>query len=191
MALPEKGTFKIATIGPKKEIPKKDNKNEHWTTWSLQFEQDPNWYDTFWVLDNDPEVGQELTGEKTEHEKFGLQFAIDRPGGGKRNWNPAGAQSTIVLASVEIVNGFLSLGNHYELWEKGDATLKEKFKKYVATVEVASKQLKEVALGVGSINAEEKVADKPAQNKASEPAPSTPPAIEGWPENNGEEEVDV
>ena len=116
-SLPEKGTFKIATIGPKKEIPKKDKPNEHWTSYSLQFEGDSNWYDTFWTKPEEPTVGMEITGTKDEHEKFGLQFAMERQGG-RSNYNPANAQATVMLAAVELVNGFLAIGDHYELWEK-------------------------------------------------------------------------
>lgn len=186
--LPEKGTFKIATIGPKKEIPKKDKPNEHWLSYSLQFEGDANWYDTFWTKPEEPAVGMEISGEKDEHEKFGLQFKMDRQPGGKGNWNPAAAQSTVMLASVEVVNGFLAIGDHYALWDKGDAALKPKFDKYLATVESVSGRVKDMVVNMGSLQKEEKVADKPASSNG-DPGPTPPPQIEGWPE--GEEPQDI
>ncbi len=187
-SLPEKGTFKITTIGPKKEIPKKDNPNEHWTSYSLQFEGDVDWYDTFWTKKEDPEVGMEITGEKDEHEKFGLQFKMERQGGGRGNYNPANAQATVMLASVELVNGFLSVGDHYELWEKGDTSLKPKLEKYVASVVSVSNRVKDAVVNMGSLQKEEKVADKPLDN-SGDPGPSAPPEIEGWPA--GEEPQDI
>lgn len=189
MALPDKGTFKIQTIGPKKEIPKKDKPNEHWTSYSLQFEGDPNWYDTFWTKPEEPAIGMEITGEKDEHEKFGLQFKMERTGGGgKGNWNPAAAQSTVLLASVELVNGFLAIGDHYDLWAKGDVSLKGKLDKYLASVESVSNRVKDMVVNMGSLQKEEKVATKqPTSN--GDPGPSAPPEIEGWPE--GEEPQDI
>lgn len=186
--LPEKGTFKIATIGPKKEIPKKDNPNEHWLSYSLQFEGDANWYDTFWTKKEDPAVGMELSGTKDEHEKFGLQFAMDRQPGGKGNLNPAAAQATVLMASVELVNGFLQIGDHYELWEQGDIKLKAKLEKYLASVESVAGRVKDMVVNMGSLQKEEKVANKPAASNG-DPGPTPPPEIEGWPE--GEEPQDI
>ncbi len=159
--LPEKGTFKIQTIGPKKEIPKKDKPSEHWTTYSLQFEGDAQWYDTLWNKPEDPQTGMEVTGEKTEHDRFGLQFKPEYKGGGNRaNFNPAAAQATVMGASVAVVNGFLSLPGHFELWDKNDPSVKAKLDKYLASVESVSKRLKEAVVNMGSLQKEEKIADK-------------------------------
>ena len=188
-SLPEKGTFKIATVGPKTERPKKDNPNEHWTSYSLQLEGDPNWYDTFWTKKEEPTVGMELSGTKEEHEKFGLQLKLDWEGnGGKRNFNPAAAQATVMLASIELVNGFLAVGDHYELWEKGDIALKAKLDKYVESVVSVSNRVKEAVVNMGSLQKEEKVADK-VSKPSGDPGPTPPPDIEGWPE--GEEPQDI
>lgn len=184
---PEKGKFKIATVGPKKEGTSK--KGNPYRTYELQFEGDVQWYNTFWTLKEDPVEGMELSGTKSYNDKYdNYSFEIDRPGG-KSNWNPAAANATVMLASVEIVNGFLSLGNHYELWEKGDVALKEKFQKYVATVEAASKQVREKVLGMAPLNAEQKTSEKPAKSSSGDPGPTPPPDIEGWPE--GEEPVEI
>lgn len=183
--LPQKGTFKIATVGPKKDIPKKDNPHEFWSSYSLQFQGDPNWYDTFWTAKETPTEGLELTGTKSEHEKFGLQFSVDRPNS-KSNWNPAGAQASVVGAAVDVVNGFLSLGNNYELWKTNDKEVKVLFNKYMATVESAAKQVKEIVVSLGKLNPEQKVADTTSTVAKS---PNNPPEIEGWPEDEHEVEV--
>jgi len=186
--LPEQGKFKIATIGPKKDIPKKD-KSGNWTSYSLQFEEDPNWYDTFWLAEEPPVEGQELSGTKSEHEKFGLQFAVDRPAGrGKGNWNPAGANATVMGAAVDLVNGFLSIGENYALWEKSDEKVKENFTKYINTVDSVAKQLKEKVVAMGPMQQEQKTAEK-TSNAGGDDGVGTPPNIPGWPE--GEEEQDV
>lgn len=185
---PEKGTFKIATVGPKKEGTSKKT-GKPYRTYDIQFENDPQWYNTFWTLEKDPEEGMELSGTKSYNSDYdNYAFEINRPGG-KGNWNPAAANATVMLASVEIVNGFLSIGNHYELWEKGDVSLKEKFSKYMATVEAASKQIREKVIGMGSLNVEQKKSETPAAKTSGDPGPTPPPEIEGWPE--GEELVDV
>lgn len=184
--LPEKGTFKVQTIGPKKEGTSK--KGNAWRTYDLQFEGDPQWYNTFWTLKEDPEEGQELNGTKSydgDYDQY--KFEIERQGG-KGQWNPAAANATVMLASVEIVNGFLALGNHYELWEKGDVSLKEKFTKYVATVEAASRQIKERVVSMGSITPEQQTAEKKAQ-KGGDPGPTPPPELDDIPAD--EEPVDV
>lgn len=188
MSLPEKGTFKIQTLGPKKDIPNKKDENHPWRSWSLQFEGDPNWYDTFWLAKEDPTVGQELTGTKSEDPKFGLKFETERQGGGKSNWNPAGAQSTIMHAAATVVQGFLSIGNNYELWEGNDPKVKENFAKYVNTVASVADTLKEKVVAMGALSQETKVAEKKSAS-SDEPAPGTPPEIPGWPED--EEEVEV
>lgn len=183
---PEKGTFKIETIGPMKSgTSKKGNK---WRTFQLQFEGDAQWYDTFWTKDTDPEVGGELTGTKSydgDYDQY--KFEIERQGG-KSNWNPAAANATVMLASVEIVNGFLQLGDHYELWEKGDEKLKPKFDKYVATVVAASTRIKEQTVGMGSLNPEQKKAEKKSRGDG-DPGPTPPPDIDEIPAD--EEPVDL
>ncbi len=185
--LPEKGTFKIQTIGPKKEGTSK--KGNPYRTFDLQFEGDPQWYNCFWTLKEDPTEGQELTGQKSYDSNYdSYKFEIDRPGG-KANWNPAAANATVILASVEIVNGFLALGNHYELWEKGDIALKAKFEKYVATVSAASTQIKDKVVSMGSLSPEEKKPDTKKPATSGDPGPTPPPDVDGWPE--GEEPQDI
>lgn len=182
--LPIKGTFKIQTVGPEKSIPNKKDPNRPWKSWGLQFEGDPQWYDTFWVSPDKPVEGQELTGTKSYDEQWSTyKFEIERQGG-KSNWNPAGAQATVMLAAVEIVNGFLRLGNHYEMWDKGDVALKARFEKYVATVSAAAGQIREKVISMGALQPQEKVAEKKSEG-TGDPGPTPPPDIEGWPEGQG------
>lgn len=178
----------IETVGPMKEIPNKKDKNSPWHSWSLQFKGDSQWYDTFWLQKEEPKVGAELSGTKSEDPKWGLKFDVDRQGGGKSNWNPAAAQSTVMLAAVNLVNGFLSIPANFELWDKNDPKAKTAFAKYIATVESVSKQLKEKVVAMGAMNPETKTADR-STSGAADPGPGTPPEVEGWPE--GEEEVEV
>lgn len=180
-------TVKIQTIGPRKDIPKKNNPNEHWTSWSLQFENDPQWYDTFWVAPKAPEVGQELAGDKSHHEKFGYKFEIERAGG-KGNWNPAAAQATIMLSAVEMVGNFLAMPGHYQMWDTSDVKLKPLFSKYVATVDAAAKQIKEKVVAMGAIGAESKKVET-THGADGDPGPAPPPNIEEFPAD--QEPVDV
>ena len=184
--LPAKGTFKIQTIGPRKDGT--NAKGNPYAIYDLQFDGDPTWYNTFWPSKEAPAVGNELKGEKSYNDKFNsYQFKIEREGG-RSNWNPAGAQSTIILASVTVVNGFLSIPGNYEAWEKGAPELKAKFEKYVKTVESASTKLKELAVSMGSIQAEQPVASSQPKG-TGDPGPTPPPQIEGWPE--GEEPANI
>ncbi len=185
--LPEKGTFKIQTIGPRKDGT--NAKGNPYVIYDLQFEGDATWYNTFWSSKEDPIVGTELKGEKGYNQKYdSYQFQIEREGG-KGNWNPAGAQSTIVLASVTIVNGFLSIPGNYEAWEKGSPELKPKFDKYVETVRSASVRLKEMAVSMGAVQSEQQIASKNEPKGTGDPGPTPPPDIPGWPE--GEEPVNI
>lgn len=184
--LPDTGTFKIETIGPIKEgVSKKGNA---WKVYQIQFEGDPQWYGTFWTLKEDPEEGKELTGTKSYDNDYDqYKFEIERQGG-KSNWNPAGANATVMLASVEIVNGFLAIGDHYELWEKGDKTLKAKFDKYLATVVAVIPRLKEQTISMGSLKSEEKTGESSSSND-SDPGPTPPPELDDIPAD--QEEVDI
>lgn len=190
---PTKGTFKVQTVGPKKNIPNKKDPNNPWASWSLQFEDDPNWYDTFWLAKEDPIVGQELTGTKSYDDKWNTyKLELDRQGG-KSNWNPAAAQATVMTGAANVVAGFLSLPGHYELWaspKSEDAKkLKAKFDKYLVTVEVVAKRLKDSVVGMGSMQPEQKTATKSAAPDG-DPGPTPPPDIEEtW--ADGEEQVDL
>lgn len=184
--LPEKGTFKIETVGPKKEGTSK--KGNPYRTYDLQFEGDSTWYNTFWTKKEDPEVGMELKGTKSYNDNYdNYSFEIEREGG-KSNWNPAGANATVMLASVEVVNGFLSIGDHYDLWDKGAPELKAKFDKYLATIDSVAPRIKEKVVGMGSLAPEQKTAEKKSSG-TGDPGPTPPPEIEGWPE--GEEPQDI
>lgn len=187
--LPEKGTFKIKMVGPHKSIPNKKDQNNPWHSWTLQFEGDNNWYETFWLEKADPVEGQELAGTKSYDEKWNTyKFEIDRQGG-KSNWNPAAAQATVMLASVELVNGFLAIPGNYEKWQKDDKDLKKEFDKYILTANVVSKRLKDMVVGMGAMQTEQKTAEKKAAD-SGDPGPTPPPeGEEDWPTN--EEEVDV
>lgn len=190
----DKVTVKIATVGQKKNIPKKGKQNEFWTSWGLQFEDDGNWYDTFWLAKEDPVVGQSLTGTKTHDEQYGWKFDIDRGFGNKSNWNPAAAQATVMLAAVEVVNGFLALPTHYELWDKSGEgengkKLKDKFSKYLATVDAASKQLKEKVVAMGALSAETKKTETNQAATSGDPGPTPPPNLEEFPAD--QEPVDL
>lgn len=179
--LPEEGKFTIASIGPMKSGTSK--KGNPWRVFSLQFSGDPTWYDTFWTPKEEPSVGMELEGKKSYDEEFtSYKFDIKRDGG-KSSWNPAGANATVMLASVEIVNGFLALPGHYELWDKGDKTLKEKFDKYLATVAAVVPRMKDQTIGMGSLSAEAPGGTAPAQ-KSGDPGPAAPPDIATYPGDN-------
>lgn len=186
MTLPEKGTFKIQTIGPMKSGTSK--KGNPWRTFDLQFEGDPQWYGTFWTPKEEPETGKELSGTKSfDSEYNSYKFEIDRAGG-KMNWNPAAAQATVMSASVQLVAGFLAIPGHYEKWLKDDPELKKLFSKYIETVNVISKRVKEMVIGMGSINAESKTVEKKPVNQG-DPGPTPPPVTDDWPPD--EEPVDI
>lgn len=180
--LPQEGTFKIAAIGPMKEGT--SAKGNHWRVFSLQFSDEPQWYDTFWTPKEEPRMGMELTGTKSYDEKFtSYKFDIKRDGG-KNSWNPAAANATVVLASVDIINGFLALPGHYELWDKGSKELKPKFEKYLATVAAVIPRLKDQTIGMGSLSAEAQAGTAPAQ-KSGDPDAGAAPAIATYPGDPG------
>lgn len=179
-------TVKVQTVGPEKSIPNKKDPNKPWKSWSLQFEGDPQWYDTFWLSPEQPVAGQELTGTKSFDEKWGYKFELERQGG-KTQWNPAAAQATVMGAAASVVNGFLGIPAHYALWSSGseeDARkLKPLFDKYLVTVETVAKRLKETVVGMGSLNAETQTATKAARSDG-DPGPTPPPrGGEDWPPN--------
>ncbi len=192
--LPERGTFKVQTVGPPKTIPNKKDPNKPWKSWSLQFEGDVNWYDTFWLEKDDPVVGQEMAGTKSYDEKWNTyKFELERQGG-KANWNPAGAQATVMLAAVELVNGFLAIPGNYEKWQKDDKELKKEFDKYILTAQVVSGRIKDMVVGMGAMQAEQKTAGKratPPPRDDGDPGPAAPPpGEEDW-VTGEEEEVEV
>lgn len=180
-------TVKIQTVGPEKSIPNKKDANKPWKSWSILFEGDVQWYDTFWLAPEPPVVGQELTGTKSYDEKWGYKFELERQGG-KSQWNPAAAQATVMGAAASVVNGFLAIPAHYELWASGaeeDARkLKHLFDKYLVTVETVAKRLKDTVAGMGSLNPEQKTATHQAAANDGDPGPVPPPrGGEGWPPN--------
>lgn len=187
--LPATGTFKIQTVGKLTERTAAKT-GKPYKVYDLQFNDDPQWYNTFWTMDKAPEAEMDLAGTKSYDEKYtSYKFEIEgRGGGGKGNWNPAAAQATVMLAGVEIINGFLALPGHYELWEKSDPKLKPLFQKYVTTVDAASKQIKEKVVSMGALTAETKVAEK-ASASAGDPGPTPPPNIDAFPDD--QEPVDV
>lgn len=185
-------TVKVQTVGPEKSIPNKKDPNKPWKSWSLQFEGDAQWYDTFWLAPEPPVAGQELSGTKAHDEKWGYKFEMERQGG-KTQWNPAAAQATVMGAAASVVNGFLSIPNHYKLWvsdtEDDAKQLRPLFDKYLVTVETVAKRLKESVVSMGSLNAEQKTATKNSST-SGDPGPTPPPAGPGgWPPE--EDEVDV
>lgn len=188
---PEKGTFKIQTIGPKKEGTSK--KGNAYKTYDLQFGGDANWYNTFWTKKEDPENGMELSGTKTYDEKFNSYKFEMEWGGGKNNWNPAAAQATVMSGAVALVAGFLAIPANYDLWTSDkpeDAKkLKLLFDKYVLTIETVSKRLKEAVVSMGSLTPEQKTIEKSASANSGDPGPTPPPNVEGW--ADGEEEINL
>lgn len=192
-SLPETGKFKIQTVGPIKTGTSK--KGNAWRAFSLQFEGDSTWYDTFWMPKEDPEVGGELSGTKSYDDQFkSYKFEVDRNGGGKNNWNPAGAQATVMHAAASTVTGFLAIPEHYKLWVSDapeDAKqLKKLFDKYIATVEAVGKRMKDSVVGMGSMQPQQQAgATKTSGTTDGDPGPTPPPEIETWPE--GEEEVQI
>lgn len=189
----EEGKFKIQTVGPAKDIPNKKDPNKPWRSWSLQFENDPSWYDTFWVRDTDPKVGEELDGGKQEDEKFGLQFKLKWSGGGnKANWNPAGANATVMTAAVAVVNGFLGLKpQHLEDWEKKRRTGQTAVTQYIETVVAIAGQLKQEVVKLGGNEVQTKAESSAAPPADGDPGPVAPaPDDENWADGE-EEEVDL
>jgi len=189
---PQKGSFKIQVVGPKKDIPNKKDPNRPWTSWDLQFEGDPNWYNTFWLEKETPVVGQELSGTKLQDEKWGPKFEVERQGG-KQNWNPAGANATIMLAASNLVGQYLLMDSeHFELWKKKRKAGQTPMDHYLTTVVATAKLLKQEVVGMGGTNQETPAAgtaNAAATNDSGDPGPVTPPpGVETYP---GEEDVPI
>jgi hypothetical protein len=184
---PSKGTVKIQTIGPVKEGTSK--KGNPYRVFQLQFVGDPQWYNTFWLGKEDPKEGAELIGEKSYDDQFkSWNFNMDNPNG-KSSWNPASAQATVMLGAVELVSGFLAIPKYQAMWENNDPLMKPIFDKYLATVEVVSKRLKEAVVGMGSLQAETKTGARTSPGNDGDPGPTPPPDVDSWPD--GETAVDV
>lgn len=185
--LPQEGKFKISSVGPIKTGTSKKT-GKPYKIYSLQFEGDNTWYDTYWGSEEEPKVGQELDGKKEYDEKFESYKFNMSFGGGTKNWNPAGAQATVVLASIELVNGFLAVPEFRQLWVENKPELKATFDKYVETVKAVTPRVKEMAIGLGAMGAETKTATESSQKPVPN-TPSAPPDFDGFPE--GEEPVNV
>lgn len=180
--------YKVQTLGPMKEIPNKKDPNSPWKSWSLQFEGDPSWYDTFWLGKEEPTVGQELTGTKSVDEKWGPKFELERQGG-KSSWNPSGANATVVAAAVDAVNGWLTL----EMANKKDWESKRKdnelpFQHYLRTVMDVARVLKSGVVNMGG-TPEAKAGETIVNAAPQTNTDAMPPDLESFP--TGEEEVDL
>lgn len=191
--LPQSGSFKVSVIGPVKEIQNKKDPNHPWKTYDLQFEGDPNWYNTFWVRETPPEEGETLKGTKMEADRkeWGLKFELERQGG-KKNWNPAQAQATVFVASATVLNGFLSLGDHYKLWSENDPKLKPLFQRYLATVDNVAGQVKDKIVAMGKIEAESKTSESSTTSGSEASNSQAVDDIPGFPGDiEDEEEINV
>ena len=185
MALPEEGKFTVQSIGPVKNGTSKST-GRPYKIYSLQFQGDPQWYDTFWSRDDEPKDGMELEGTKSYDGKYdSYQFQISRAGG-KANFNPAAAQAAVIGASVAVINGFLAIPKHYELWAANKSEeLKPLFEKYMQTIETVSKRMKTMTVGLGSIQGEAQKSETTSAAPANDgdPGPVPPPDMDMFDEN--------
>ena len=187
--LPEEGKFKIAAVGPVKTGVGKTS-GKPYKVYSLQFDGDQQWYDTFWSDKEDPKVGQELEGKKEYDEKFD-SYKFNAKRSGNFAFNPAAAQATVVLGSINLVTSFLSIPEYRKLWEENGKELKATFDKYVDTVKAVNGRVKDMVTSMGSLSAEAKTGEKTSTPPpdGGDPGPQAPPDFSGFPE--GDEEVNV
>lgn len=187
----EEGKFKIETVGPVKAGTSKKT-GKPYKTFDLQFVADPQWYNCFWTRDTDPKVGEELEGKKEYNKDFeSHQFNMGFPGA-KANWNPAGANATVMGAAVAVVNGFLSLKEaHLVEWEKKRPKGMSAVAHYLETVTAIAGELKQSVVKMGG------EVQAAAKTPATPPADGDPgpvsPGEEGWPEGEdpGDTPVDL
>ncbi len=169
----------IQTLGPKKDIPNKKDPNSPWKSWSLQFKDDPTWYDTFWLAKEDPTVGQELSGTKSIDEKWGPKFELERQGG-KSSWNPNAANATVVLAAVHAVNGWLALDpKNKKDWEGKAKEGEVPFQHYLRTITDVAKVMKADVTAMGGIKEETKTTTE--SSAAPQVSNNEPPSMESFP----------
>lgn len=181
----EEGKYKIQSVGPVKSGVAKAS-GKPWKTYSLQFDGDGTWYDTYWSKDTDPQVGDELEGRKENDDQFGPKFSI-KFGNAKQSWNPAGANATVMTAAVAIVNGFLSLKpEHLKEWESKRKEKQSAIEHYIETVKAIAGQMKTevVKMGGNETQVGEKTSSAPTAD--GDPGPVAPPADEGT-----EEDIDL
>lgn len=180
----------IQTLGPKKDIPNKKDPNSPWKSWSLQFIGDPTWYDTFWLAKEDPVVGQELSGDKKDDEKWGPKFELERQGG-KSGWNPSGANASVILAAVNAMNGWLTLESaNKKDWESKRKEGEVPFSHYLRTVKDIAKIFKADAVEMGG-TAEAKAGETKVNAAPQTSANASPPELDAFPPGDGEEDVDL
>lgn len=184
--------FKIQTLGPPKAIPNKKDPSNPWKSWGLQFEGDPAWYDTFWLAKEDPVEGQELEGTKSVDEKWGPKFEIARQGG-KGSWNPTGANATVILAAVHMVNGWLTLDpKNKKDWEAKRKESEVPMVHYIRTVSEIAGMVKGEVIKMGGTVTEVKGSEtKATPVQTSTPESGMPPELESYPPADGEQEVDL
>lgn len=182
------GKFKIQSVGPVKTGVAK-NSGKPWKVYSLQFEGDGQWYDCFWTSKEDPAVGAELSGKKEYDDeynsyKFNMGFA-----GAKANWNPSGANATVLCAAVNLVHDFLTLDPSYlKEWQAKKGEKQSPSAYYVQTVVAIAKELKTEVAGMGG-DAVQKGSTNESSKGDGDPGP-TAPGVENWTEE-GEENVDL
>lgn len=184
----ESGKFKVQTVGPEKSIPNKKDPSRPWKSWDLQFEGDASWYNTFWVEDIPPVVGQELEGDKQDDEKFGLQFKKkwDKGAGNKSTWNPNAANANVMEAAVHLVHGFLSLDpEHLAVWKQKRGKDQDAVSHYVATIFAIADQLKAQVVKMGGQNEAQTAATPPSKPTDGDPGPVAP-GTENWGDSGDE-----
>lgn len=182
------GKFKIQTVGPVKEgVSKKTNKP--WKVFDIQFYEDANWYATFWTDATPPAVDQELTGKKEWNEEFkNYQFNMGFAGA-KQNWNPSGANSTLVGVAAQIVHDAFELGmTTVDDWNKRAKAGESMMQHYLRTVVETATLLKPEVTKLGG--GETKVAETTSSTPTGEGDPGpVPPGTEDWP--SGQEPVEL
>ena len=190
--LPEKGTFKVRSVGPVK-TGTSNSTGRDWTIYPLQFEGDEQWYDCFWNENTPPKEGQELTGEKYyeqkgQYETYG--FRMPRGGGG-RSYNPAAAFANSYQTATQIVHNWLSLDKeNYEKWKKAIPEGTDPFVYYLDTIQKVATVAKE------SVDKLSKGGEATKSNTQAAPTPPPAPAnnkpinAEDYPEDD-DEEIDL
>lgn len=169
---PVKGKFKIAVIGkPKKGTSKSTGKP--YTIHELQFEQDPNWYSTFWNRDTEPVVGEELEGTKSwddSYQEGNWKFEMERQGFKGGSFNPASANATIYAAAANIAHNWLSIDpENYKKWLAAKPEGTDPFVYYIDTIGKIAGAGKEAVTKMGA-------APKAPESQENSSAPKEPSA---------------